>query len=383
MQKEHPVRYAAERLALRVILAALAAIFMVAVVPEIWRLFSPFLVAVPVAAALQPAIRFLQAKLHFRRGLAVTLGVLLVCSAALIFIYWFISFLVVQLAAVVNNAPSIMAIVTDFLQTAANRILDAAQTMPENIGQAIRSSLESTLASLSTSGITFAGNLGNLAISFAASLPYALVYTNFLVLGIFFITGRFPSMMGYLRKNTDKDRGESITVLRKSAAKGMLGYIRVQLLFSLVTLLLSWVCFQTFGFSYVTLIAIIAALMEFIPQFGCGTLYLPWAIISFIIGESRNGWIVLGLYLVYQIIRRLTEPMLLGNNLGVSPLLSLIGMFVGLHLGGIVGLILGPVVMVVIVSAVRARLFDGIVVDCQTLSQYVKDRWQRGTRDPA
>jgi len=382
MQKEYPVRYAAERLALRVILAALAAIFMVAVVPEIWRLFSPFLVAVPVAAALQPAIRFLQDKLHFRRGLAVTLGVLLVCSAAFIFIYWLVSFLVVQLSTVVNNAPNIMAIVTDFLQTAANRILDAAQTMPENTGQAIRSSLENTLSSLSSSGITFAGDMGNLAISFAASLPYALVYTNFLVLGIFFITGRFPGMMGYLRKNTDRDRGESITVLRKSAAKGMLGYIRVQLLFSLVTLLLSWVCFQTFGFRYATLIGILAALMELIPQFGCGTLYLPWAIISFIVGESRNGWIVLGLYLIYQIIRRLTEPMLLGNNLGVSPLLSLIGMFVGLHLGGIVGLILGPVVMVIIVSAVRARLFDGIVADCQTLFQYVKDRWQRGTRNP-
>ena len=271
-----------------------------------------------------------------------------------------------------------MAIVTDFLQAAANRILDAAQTMPENIGQAIRSSLESALSSLSTSGITFAGSIGNLAISFAARLPYAFIYANFLVLGIFFITSRFPGMMGFLRKNTAMDSGDGIVVLRKSAVKGMLGYIRVQLLYSLITLLLSWVCFQSFEFRYAMLIALIAALMELIPQFGCGTLYLPWSIISFIVGEIRNGWIVLGLYLVYQLIRRLAEPMLLGNNLGVSPLLSLVGMFMGLQLGGIIGLVLGPVAMVVIASAVRARLFDGIMTDCRTLLQYMTGRWQRG-----
>ena len=382
MQKEHPVRYAAERLALRIILAALAVFFVMTVVPEIWRFLSPFLVAIPVAASLQPAIRFLQVKLRFRRGLAVALGVLLVCSAAFIFIYWVVSFLVVQLSAVVSNAPSIMDTVTGFLQSAANRILDAAQAMPENIGQTIRSSLESTFAALSASGVTIAGGMGNFVLSFAASLPYVFIYTNFLVLGIFFISSRFPSMMGYLRKNTALDRGDGIATLRKSAAKGMLGYIRVQLLFFLITLLLSWICFQSFGFQYAILIGLVAALMELIPQFGCGTLYLPWAIISFIVGENHNGWVVLGLYLVHQAIRRLTEPMMLGNNMGVSPLLSLIGMFVGLHLGGIVGLILGPVVMVILVSAVRARLLDGIMADCSTLYQYMKGRWQRGTRGP-
>jgi predicted PurR-regulated permease PerM len=160
--------------------------------------------------------------------------------------------------------------------------------------------------------------------------------------------------------------------------KGLLGYLRVQFLYSLITLLLSWVCFQSFGFEYAMLIGVIAALLELIPQFGCGTLYLPWAVISFIVGQSRNGWIVLGLYLVYQLIRRGTEPMLLGSNLGVSPLLSLIGMFAGMQLAGVVGLILGPVAMVILSSAVRAHLFDGIAADCRTLSRYMKRRWKRG-----
>ena len=78
-------------------------------------------------------------------------------------------------------------------------------------------------------------------------------------------------------------------------------------------------------------------------------------------------------------MRRLLDPKLLGDNLGMSPLLSLVGMFVGMRLGGVIGLILGPIAMVVLVSAVRARFFDGIVADLGTLTRYLKKRWTLGT----
>lgn len=378
MKSELPVLYAAERLALRLAGAVLAVFCLLAVVPQVWRLFSPFLIAIPVAASLQPAIRFFRDRLRLKPGLAVTLWVLVVCIAAFILLYWFVSFLVVQISTVVQNAPSIVGSVTGVLQTAVNRVLDAAQAMPNEVGSAIRTSLDSAIKTLSEAGMALVTGLGNWALSFAASLPYALIYTSFLVPGIFFITSRYPQIHKFLTTGTDNKENKQISLLRKSAMKGLLGYMRVQLLYSLITLLLSWICFQSFGFEYAMLIGVIAALLELIPQFGCGTLYLPWAVISFIVGQSRNGWIVLGLYLVYQLIRRGTEPLLLGSNLGVSPLLSLMGMFAGMQLAGVMGLILGPVAMVILVSAVRARLFDGIVADCRTLSRYMTRRWKRG-----
>lgn len=382
MKSSLPVKYAAERLALRLLWVFLAAFALLAVAPQLWRLFSPFLVALPVAAALQPSIRFSQRKLRLKPGLAVGLWVLVVCAVAFVLLYWFVSFLLVQLSKVVPNAPGIVGSVTGMLRAAANRVLDAAQDMPSDVGSAIRSSLDSAIKTLSEGGISLATDLGNGALSFAAGLPYALIYLSFLVPGIFFITAQYPRIHRFLTTGTDNKEGEHISVLRKSAAKGLLGYLRVQLLFSLITLLLSWVCFQSFGFEYAMLIGVAAALLELIPQFGCGTLYLPWSVISFIVGQSRNGWIVLGLYLFYQLIRRSTEPMLLGSNLGVSPLLSLIGMFAGMQLAGVIGLILGPVAMVVLSSAAQARLFDGVVADLRILSRYMKSRWKRGKEEP-
>jgi hypothetical protein len=62
----------------------------------------------------------------------------------------------------------------------------------------------------------------------------------------------------------------------------------------------------------------------------------------------------------------------------MSPLLSLVGMFVGMRLGGVIGLILGPIAMVVLVSAVRAKVFDGVYRDFTLLLRYMKLRWRRG-----
>lgn len=373
-----PVFVALERLALRLGLVMLAVFLALFVLPQIWHLFSPFIIALPVAALLQPLIRFFQEKLHCRRGFAVGFWVLLVCALLLLVVYWFISFVVVQVINAASNAPTIISSFIGVLQTASDRILDAVQSMPAAIGDTIRASLDSAFHTVSEAGLSLAGGLVNASFGFAAGLPYALIYANFLILGILLITNRYDLFRAYLRRGEGSHSNDSLRVLRQSAGRGLVGYVRVQLLFSVLTFLLSWVFFQALGFPYAMLIGLAAGLLELIPQFGCGTLYIPWSVICFIIGNARSGWLVLGLYLVYSLIRRVTEPALLGSNLGVSPLLSLIGMFAGMRLAGVPGLILGPVVMVVLNSAVRARLFDGILADCRIVYRSMRSRWRTG-----
>lgn len=376
-----PVRFAMERLALRFLLAVLAGLFLLVGVPQLWQLFSPFLIAFAIAALLQPALRFCKEKLHLKQGLSVAILVLLVCAVAFILLYWFVSFVVVQLMNAANNASSIVNSVILVLQTATNNILDTAKTTPTSVEAAVRSSLDSAFQSLSSAGMTLASGLANGVLSFAASLPYAFIYTNFLVLSMFFLTGRYPAIKAYFQKpsitSDFEEPSGNIGMLQRSALRGAIGYIRVQFLFVTLTFFLSWLYFRFLGFEYSMLIGLIAALLELIPQFGCGTLYIPWAIVSFLIDSNQNGWLILGLYLGYCMLRRVTEPMLLGSNLGVSPLYSLIGMFVGMQLAGIMGLIAGPIVMVVLMSAIKARLFDALWSDIKAVYRYLKARWKR------
>ena len=71
------------------------------------------------------------------------------------------------------------------------------------------------------------------------------------------------------------------------------------------------------------------------------------------------------------------EPKLMSDSIGITPLESLIGMFVGMRFGGILGLIGGPVLMAVLAGAVQGRYFEGIRQDIRTLVLYFKKRWAK------
>jgi sporulation integral membrane protein YtvI len=380
----HPVRYAAERLGLRLLFCVLIALFFVYVVPLLWDTLSPFIIALPVAAALQPLITFFEKKLHLKRGFAVAFWVILVSAAAFFIIYWFASFAVGQVISAANNAQNIVNGTVSVLREASDRILGAAEAMPANISATLQESLNSAYKWLGEQASALAGNSLNFMVGFASGLPYALIYANFLILGVYFITKRFPEVRSRLLNRREGDAMEgSLSVLRRSAVKGALGYVKVQVLWFVLLLGMSTVYFQLMGFPYAALVGVLAALLELIPQFGCGVLYLPWALVCFLIRDAYSGWAILSFYGAYSLLRRMLDPKLLGDNLGMSPLLSLVGMFVGMRLGGVIGLILGPIAMLVLVSAVRAEFFAGATADFRLLLGYMQARWKRGSEPKA
>ena len=258
MTGRQSVLCAVERMLWRGVFVALAAVFLTVLLPVLWDLLSPFLIGLAVAALLRPLIALTQEKTHMRRGLAVGLWVALAVLAAMWLAYWICSFVVVQLAVA---TPGVVTGVVDMLRVASERLLDMAQALPSTIGDTLRTSLNGAFQSLSEAGMQFAGSVVNGALSVVASLPYAFVYANFLLLAVIFITNRYEKWRKFLAGRRLFGGERSIRLLRQSAGEGLAGYIRVQLLFSLLALLISWVFFQAVGFEYAFLIGFAAALL--------------------------------------------------------------------------------------------------------------------------
>ena len=114
--------------------------------------------------------------------------------------------------------------------------------------------------------------------------------------------------------------------------------------------------------------------MEMIPMVGSGLLYILMGVIYLLTGNIAAAVQVLALTAVLQLARRLLEPKLMSNSIGITPLESLIGMFVGLRVGGIIGLIGGPVLMSVVVGAFKGGLFSLAARDCHIISAWFKNR---------
>ena len=97
-------RKALERLVCRILGAAAIIALVVILLPVFWDKLSPFIVAVPIAALLQPVIRFLQKKLKLKRSAASMIPVLLILALLLILIYWLLSFGITQVVSVLSNS---------------------------------------------------------------------------------------------------------------------------------------------------------------------------------------------------------------------------------------------------------------------------------------
>lgn len=369
-------RKAAERLVCRAIVTIMALAALWILVPILWDKLSPFVIALPIAALMQPLITFLQRKLKMKRGAAVLLPVVLLSIVACLLIYWFVSFGIGEMVSALNNSGAIISEGVTILRTAVEKLISALEYLPEEAAAWLRSALNDAVTWLYEQGTALAGRMVTMTVNMAAGIPYALVYANFLIIGLYFIAKDYVNIRSYLPGGRRRDPNSSATQLTNSAISGLLGYLRVQTTYGLLALLVSWVYLGLFGFRYTALISMVVAVLEFMPLFGTGTLYIPWAIIAYIVGETAIGTQILILYMALLIIRRITEPKLLSDRIGISPLLSLVGMFAGMRFGGILGMVGGPVVMVVLVGALHGSYFDHVKRDVKLIVTYLKKRWE-------
>ena len=116
-------RKAAERLALRLLGFLLTAAFVIWVLPEIWDKLSPFIIAIPLAAALQPVIRFLEKKLKLRRGAASLVPVLLLLCIGLGLLTWLLTIGFGQVSRFVNNSGDLVTESINTVRTALNNLI--------------------------------------------------------------------------------------------------------------------------------------------------------------------------------------------------------------------------------------------------------------------
>ena len=219
-----------------------------------------------------------------------------------------------------------------------------------------------------------AGFLGQ-TVNWASSIPYLFLYLNFLVFGVYFIAKDYDNLLSRFHAGIFGNPGTSTGQLTNSALLGFMGWLHMQLVYALLSFIVGSIYWTLFGYRYAILISVTAAILEFLPVVGNGTIYIPWGIIAFLSGHPDSGFQALGLFYGLLLIRRVTEPKLLSRTTGVAPLLSMIGMFVGLQLGGILGMIGGPVLATVAVTLWEGNYRRTILHDARIVKAYLSQRW--------
>ena len=101
---------------------------------------------------------------------------------------------------------------------------------------------------------------------------------------------------------------------------------------------------------YALLLSLLIAVVDILPVLGTGTVLIPWGIAGLILKNTALGIGILVLYAVITVIRNFAEPKIIGKQIGINPLFTLLSMFIGIKLLGFAGVIIFPTALIVTVK---------------------------------
>jgi predicted PurR-regulated permease PerM len=98
---------------------------------------------------------------------------------------------------------------------------------------------------------------------------------------------------------------------------------------------------------YTMLLALLIVIVDILPILGTGSVLVPWATIVWAQGNPHMGIGLIILFFVITIVRRIIEPKIYSANMGLTPLASLVSLYLGFKVLGFIGLFLGPAVLII------------------------------------
>lgn len=351
------------------LLAVLYYVFIKYAFDVVW----PFVIAFAVSMLLQKPIRFLAKKSRAPKKFVSVVTVLFILCTVLgivVFVGYklvlefkdFGQFVIQKL----NDLPRTIASVRDW-------VLGIIAFLPDKIENTFAETINSFAADLikntSENGIIGLGGgmqlpegfsvstlitpLGGL-LSTAKRIPFILSGVLIGIIACFFITTDYDNVVGIFKRNVS-EKYEKMFV----ETKRLFGDVIGKMIKSYATIIFITFCevavglnllslFNIYKGGYIIVISIITALLDILPVFGTGTVLIPWAIYSLIMGDIPFAIGLVVLYILITVIRQVIEPHLVAMNVGIHPIFTLASMYIGIQLFGVIGIFVLPITIVLL-----------------------------------
>ena len=306
---------------------------------------TPFIIAAATAAILRPVLNFLNKKLHLpRKPVGVALTVIFYLCIAFLGLVLFSRLLDVATAflralpglwndTLMPALSSLASMLTDKLAQMNVKLNFSADEMLGHLG--------SDITSLSTTLLGMAGNI-------AFSLPSVLINVIICIVSTLFMLFDWEKISDFIFLQLSSRNSDLAHKITQQSGSTIRQYIVSYGLILLITFAELSIGFLIIGFENAVLLAALISIFDILPVVGCGGILIPWTLISFIIGNTGNGIGLALLYLVITVVRNIVEPKIVGKQVGLHPLVTLMSMVIGSSLMGGVGLFGLPITLAVV-----------------------------------
>ncbi len=352
------------RLGVRAVLLALALLALRYGVLPALSLLSPFVLALVFSWLLNPPVRWLQKKLTISRG-PITMALLILVFGVVGGVLWALSWMAVeQVQTLFLNWEAIV----DALLTNVDQVLEWFGGLEDllpggayNAGERVAQLLENWVRDIDVSG--WLKVVADRAPSLVGQVSTFVVATIVFLMATYFITADYPRLRFFITDRVPAPARSFCKDVRRIFMEAFGGYLKSQLIISFVVFVILALGFFAIGQPYGLLLALGFAVLDFIPIIGSGTVMVPWAVVDIIVGDYTHAVQLMVIWGIIALFRRLGEPKILGDQTGLSPILSLVGIYVGMLMGGVLGMIVGPLLLLVLINLGKLGIFSPVMGD--------------------
>ncbi|UKS24378.1 sporulation integral membrane protein YtvI [Paenibacillus sp. HWE-109] len=316
----------------------------------------PFLLALVTAIFLDPLTILLMRAIKVNRFIAATMISTLFTLLTLTLFYFIGLNVVTEVIDLGRKAPNYMEEVNKYVDQAVLRTQVFYDSLSPEMAAQVQSWVESSTQTLTGALTDALTGLSGFFLNMAGKIPNLFMLLIVYVIALYLFMYSIPKLkIAFLSmfEEKTKEKMEHVLVYLREA---IFGFIRAQLIMAALTYLVTFMGLLLLNAEYPLAISLLVMVMEFVPVVGTGLVFIPWLLYQLLVGHTGMGVGLLILFLVLTIFRRIVEPKVLSDAVGINALAALISLYLGFELLGITGLFLGPLVVIIYQAMRKAGL---------------------------
>lgn len=331
------------------------------------RIFWPFALGWFISILANPMVLWLEKHLKIVKKLGSAITIVLVLGAVLGVLYLGVSGIAREIVKLISDLPELYVELDKGLDEIAGNLQGFLQVLPQsvqdNLGTVIagfEGAIGEWVGSLSAPTVEAAGNV-------AKSIPAAVIGVIVTIISAYFFVAEREEVLAWVKKITPEPVEARMEMVFSNLKHAIGGYFKAQFQIMLVLGTIMFIGFSLLGVKYAIVLALLFAFLDFLPFFGTAITIVPWAIYEFLGGKYKMAIVLLVLYAVTQLVRQVIQPKLVGDEVGLKALPTLVLIYIGYRIGSVWGMILAVPIGMILINMYHAGAFDYILDDVKIL----------------
>ena len=308
------------------------------VVPLIW----PFILAYAIALLVHPIVKFLVEKLHFHKNAATILTMCFTMLGIGAILFFVVNGIIVQSIKLIEKWPEYEEMLMESTKNICRSIEGFFNmrkgTIYDTVSDGAANAMENWQRSVMPA-------IMNNSLKTIMTMVNVVIFIVLTIMAIFYLT---RDMDKYKRVSESNIFYKEIRYVKGLVTRIIKAYVRSQFIIICAVAFVCSIGLLIIGNDYYILLGIIIGLLDALPLIGVGVVMIPWSVIYFFMGSYYKAMILLVVFILCYFVREFLEPRLMGKQMGITPIASLMSIYVGYGLFGFLGMIVGPLIYVLI-----------------------------------